>query len=107
MCGGSAWEPAHTARAGERRLPPRAGQRPDVDPFGEAPPQRGAEGGECGVMAEQTTTTGSEEPTATLPEEDRIRVRAYEISQSEHAGTPEENWARAEQELRGASDASA
>ena len=30
-----------------------------------------------------------------------IRQRAYEISQGPHRGTPEENWARAEQELRG------
>jgi len=30
-----------------------------------------------------------------------IRQRAYEISQEPDAGTPEENWARAEQELRG------
>jgi hypothetical protein len=33
--------------------------------------------------------------------EEACRQRAYEISQSEHAGTPEENWLRAEQELRG------
>jgi hypothetical protein len=30
-----------------------------------------------------------------------IRERAYEISQGPDAGTPEENWARAERELRG------
>ena len=35
-------------------------------------------------------------------DEEACRQRAYEISQSEHAGTPEENWVRAEQELRGA-----
>jgi Protein of unknown function (DUF2934) len=29
-----------------------------------------------------------------------IRDRAYEISESEDSGTPEENWARAESELR-------
>ena len=58
-------------------------------------------------MAKQTPIVESEESTATLPEEERIRVRAYEISQSEQAGTPEQNWARAEQELREAGDASA
>jgi len=31
--------------------------------------------------------------------EERIRRRAYEISQQEDAGTPEENWQRAEREL--------
>ena len=29
-----------------------------------------------------------------------IRARAYEISESDDSGTPEENWARAERELR-------
>jgi Protein of unknown function (DUF2934) len=31
--------------------------------------------------------------------EHTIRLRAYEISQSGDAGTPEENWLRAEQEI--------
>jgi len=31
--------------------------------------------------------------------EERIRRRAYEISQQEDAGTPEENWQRAEREV--------
>jgi len=31
--------------------------------------------------------------------EERIRRRAYEISQQEDAGTPDENWQRAEREL--------
>jgi hypothetical protein len=31
--------------------------------------------------------------------EDAIRLRAYEISQSADAGTPEENWERAVREL--------
>ena len=38
-------------------------------------------------------------------DEEACRQRAYEISQSEHAGTPEENWVRAEHELRGAAPA--
>ena len=33
---------------------------------------------------------------------DAIARRAYEISQTDEAGTPEENWQRAERELRGA-----
>ncbi len=37
-------------------------------------------------------------------DEEQIRRRAYEISQSEAAGTPEENWSRAEQELRETTD---
>ena len=44
--------------------------------------------------------------TATPLDEERIRVRAYEISESDDSGTPEENWVRAEQELREAGDAS-
>jgi hypothetical protein len=35
--------------------------------------------------------------------EHAIRLRAYEISQSSDAGTPEENWERAERELGPAS----
>jgi hypothetical protein len=33
-----------------------------------------------------------------------IERRAYEISQSEETGTPEENWERAEREVRAAKD---
>ena len=33
-------------------------------------------------------------------DEEACRQRAYEISESGHAGTPEENWLRAEVELR-------
>lgn len=32
--------------------------------------------------------------------DEMIAKRAYKISQSEDAGTPEENWERAERELR-------
>jgi hypothetical protein len=32
--------------------------------------------------------------------DERIRERAYEISLGENGGTPEENWRRAETELR-------
>ena len=35
------------------------------------------------------------------PTREQIEQRAYELSQSGDAGTPEENWARAERELRG------
>jgi len=33
-------------------------------------------------------------------EVEAVRRRAFEISQGEDAGTPEENWLRAEEELR-------
>jgi hypothetical protein len=33
-------------------------------------------------------------------DEDACRMRAYEISESEYAGSPEENWLRAEAEMR-------
>ena len=34
------------------------------------------------------------------PTREQIQQRAYEISQSDEAGSPEEDWARAERELR-------
>jgi hypothetical protein len=34
------------------------------------------------------------------PSEEEIRQRAFEISQGPDAGTPEENWHRAREELR-------
>jgi len=37
-------------------------------------------------------------------DEDAVRQRAFEISQSEQAGTDEENWRRAEDELRSRSE---
>lgn len=49
---------------------------------------------------EQDVLTADEDnPTA-----DKIRRRAYEISESGQAGTPEENWQRAETEIRAESD---
>ena len=47
--------------------------------------------------ASSQPAAGSVESEA--PSRDAIARRAYEISQSEHAGTDEENWRRAEQEL--------
>jgi hypothetical protein len=44
-----------------------------------------------------TSSTGGIDPER----EEAIRRRAYEISQSEHGGTAEENWERAEREVRG------
>ena len=35
------------------------------------------------------------------PTQEEIAQRAWEISQSDEAGTPEENWQRAADELRG------
>jgi hypothetical protein len=34
------------------------------------------------------------------PSEDEIRRRAFQISQRANGGSPEENWKRAEEELR-------
>ena len=34
-------------------------------------------------------------------EDEAVRRRAYELSQAEDSGTAEENWLRAEEELRG------
>lgn len=50
----------------------------------------------------EMTTDDTTSPTYEQPplDEGRIRQRAWEISQSDEAGTPEENWQRAEQELR-------
>jgi hypothetical protein len=47
----------------------------------------------------------SEAETTEITEE-QIRHRAYEISQGPDAGTEEENWIRAEQELRSATNSS-
>jgi hypothetical protein len=50
-------------------------------------------------------TPGDGHTGATLAVEDEIATRAYEISESSEAGTPEENWLRAEREMRaGSSD---
>jgi hypothetical protein len=43
--------------------------------------------------------------TGTKITEEKIRERAYEISQTPEGGTEEENWLRAEKELRGESRA--
>ena len=45
--------------------------------------------------AEDRSASASE-----APDEEAVRQRAYEISQREDAGTDDENWARAERELR-------
>ena len=50
------------------------------------------------VVLVEPDDLGSLEPAF---DEEACRQRAYEISQSEEAGTPEENWIRAEQELLG------
>ena len=46
--------------------------------------------------------SGTPTPPGDLLDE-LVRRRAFEISQSPEAGTPEENWARAEREIRGPS----
>jgi hypothetical protein len=55
-------------------------------------------------MSEQAEEQGGqEEAGGGVPpqDDDAIARRAFEISESEDAGTPEENWLRAERELRG------
>ena len=54
------------------------------------------------VVEPEVDEPGFDEPGF---DEEACRQRAYEISQSEDAGTPEENWIRAEAELRGAAPA--
>lgn len=56
-------------------------------------------------MSKQGSDVSGEEPVEQPHgDEDAIARRAYEISQSEHSGTAEENWRRAEEELRGGHD---
>jgi hypothetical protein len=43
---------------------------------------------------------GEAQAEAEVLAEDDIARRAYELSESEEGGTPEENWLRAESELR-------
>jgi hypothetical protein len=49
------------------------------------------------MLDQQPTWTGDDVT------EETIALRAYELSQGDEAGTPEENWLRAESELRAAS----
>jgi hypothetical protein len=53
-------------------------------------------------MSEQSEGPERGDVETGVPDAEAIARRAYEISQSDQAGTPEENWARAERELRGA-----
>lgn len=48
-----------------------------------------------------TSEPTEQQPGAEEVTDEMIRNRAHEISQEEGAGTPEENWRRAERELRG------
>ena len=50
-------------------------------------------------MSGQSTEGASEAAEGGPSREEAIKRRAYEISQSESPGTPEENWHRAEREL--------
>jgi hypothetical protein len=47
------------------------------------------------------TPTGEPSPQEEELIEAEIRHRAHELSRSEDSGTPEENWLRAEREIRG------
>jgi hypothetical protein len=62
------------------------------------------------MLREESMATAKVKDTPTeAPDQDEnvlehaIRLRAYEISQSADAGTPQENWERAERELGPAS----
>jgi Protein of unknown function (DUF2934) len=48
----------------------------------------------------QGASSPPEQETPAVTDE-AIAERAYELSRSEESGTPEENWSRAERELRG------
>jgi hypothetical protein len=50
-------------------------------------------------MAAKNDTTAETPTVDDSALEDAVRSRAYEISQSADAGTPEENWERAVREL--------
>ena len=54
------------------------------------------------VSLRPSNGTGRSTSPATPPQvtHEQIARRAYEISRSANAGTPEENWYRAERELR-------
>ena len=52
-------------------------------------------------MSEQSEEPERREDGGGLLDDNAVARRAYEISQSDESGTPEENWARAERELRG------
>ena len=49
-------------------------------------------------------TAAEKRSTKVESDEAAIRQRAYEISQREDAGSAQENWQRAEADLRGAPD---
>jgi hypothetical protein len=51
-------------------------------------------------MADQDKPQAEEPIVDGADEDEQIRRRAFEISQSEDAATPEENWHRAEREVR-------
>ena len=55
-------------------------------------------------MADQGKGRTQEETVGGADADEDVRRRAYEISQSSDAGTDEENWHRAERELRQRSD---
>ena len=62
--------------------------------------EMGAPGYPPGDETTQDTEQGGGSGDLDPQNEEAIRRRAYEISQGAEAGTPEENWARAEREVR-------
>jgi hypothetical protein len=51
------------------------------------------------ARSKSTIEPPNTEAQSTVELEQAIRLRAYEIAQSGDAGTPEENWLRAEHEI--------
>ena len=62
--------------------------------------EMGAPGYPPGDTTQQEAEQGGGEGDLDARDDDAIRRRAFEISQGRDAGTPEENWARAEREIR-------
>jgi hypothetical protein len=58
------------------------------------------------ARSKKSTAATNADRTGARPDvtTEEIAARAYEISQSDVGGTSEENWLRAEQELRGRSN---
>ena len=61
--------------------------------------EMGAPGYPAGDRATEDAEQGGGRGDLDPQNEEAVRRRAYEISQGEDPGTPEENWARAEREI--------
>jgi hypothetical protein len=66
-----------------------------------------AAGYDADMADSKTPTTPRKRTRAKKITEEQIAARAYELSQNDGTASPEENWHRAEQELRGTASDSA